>query len=144
MPDGIPLDDGPDRIRTCVGLRRRFYRPPPLATRTQTHIIHRKSWRQDLNPRPAVYKTAALPLSYTSKTPCLTGNNIIRMPRGKPHRLKIGWIVRKMTFCPPPEPPTISLTQRPNTVVFRTSSQVLLYFHCIFHCIFEGTIYPSK
>ena len=24
------------------------------------------SWRRDLNPRPAVYKTAALPLSYAS------------------------------------------------------------------------------
>ncbi len=27
----------------------------------------KRSWRRDLNPRPAVYKTAALPLSYSSK-----------------------------------------------------------------------------
>ncbi len=27
-----------------------------------------KSWRRDLNPRPADYKSAALPLSYTSTT----------------------------------------------------------------------------
>lgn len=30
------LCNGPDKFRTCVGLRRRFYRPPPLTTRTPT------------------------------------------------------------------------------------------------------------
>src|SRR4029077_9494370 len=36
------------------------------------------SWRRDLNPRPAVYKTAALPLSYASrldKRQMLTGGS---------------------------------------------------------------------
>src|SRR3954451_380364 len=47
-------------LRTPSGDR--FYRPAPLTTRPS----HPEYWsrRQESNPQPAVYKTAALPLSY--------------------------------------------------------------------------------
>ena len=40
-------------------LCQRIYSPPPLATREPTHIWSR---RRDLNPQPADYKSAALPI----------------------------------------------------------------------------------
>ena len=50
-------------------LRRRcqqIYSLPPLATREPLHETNSWSWRWDLNPQPADYKSAALPLSYAS------------------------------------------------------------------------------
>ena len=50
-------------------LRRRcqqIYSLPPLATREPLHESNSWSWRWDLNPQPADYKSAALPLSYAS------------------------------------------------------------------------------
>src|SRR5580765_4899307 len=75
---------GEGRIRTFEGISRQIYSLLPLATREPLHAPHTLvrrsgdtsstpresrfpwSWRRDLNPRPAVYKTAALPLSYAS------------------------------------------------------------------------------
>ena len=65
------LENGRCRIRTYVGVSHRIYSPTPLATRatspnSKTRIMFKnKSRRRDLNPRPADYKSAALPLSYT-------------------------------------------------------------------------------
>src|SRR5215212_6763255 len=54
----------------------RFYRPAPLTTRPSHHEF--RSRRQESNPQPAVYKTAALPLSYVGQIPAratLTNND---------------------------------------------------------------------
>ena len=45
------------------GIFRQRTDPPPA----EDLCCSNRSWRRDLNPRPAVYKTAALPLSYASK-----------------------------------------------------------------------------
>ena len=89
---------GEGRIRTFEGISRQIYSLLPLATRVPLHDRARsdlrrgpsttpqrpltegpfRSWRRDLNPRPAVYKTAALPLSYASrldKRQMLTGGS---------------------------------------------------------------------
>ena len=87
-PGTTPMPDGEGRIRTSVGVRRQIYSLLPLATRAPPQLSprphmhshpcecrikpaagrrdHTQSWRRDLNPRPADYKSAALPLSYAS------------------------------------------------------------------------------
>ena len=78
--------NGRCRIRTYVGVSHRIYSPTPLATRATFRCIDYfgccpwsnrpfltpKSRREDLNPRPADYKSAALPLSYTGNFSNLT------------------------------------------------------------------------
>lgn len=88
LPGPSPASNGEGRIRTSEGVRRQIYSLLPLATRappqpaygSQTGLrprkrgllcpagekLHNQSWRRDLNPRPADYKSAALPLSYAS------------------------------------------------------------------------------
>lgn len=44
-----------------------------FTTYPKTFFQKTTSWRSDLNRRPAVYKTAALPLSYSSKRVGLIG-----------------------------------------------------------------------
>ena len=82
-----PAEGGEGRIRTSVGIRRQIYSLLPLATRAPPRFTppepepagiepwlanvtgekrYGQSWRRDLNPRPADYKSAALPLSYAS------------------------------------------------------------------------------
>ena len=82
-----PTIGGEGRIRTSVGVRRQIYSLLPLATRAPPQFVcalmnwrgldhgllisigekrYGQSWRRDLNPRPADYKSAALPLSYAS------------------------------------------------------------------------------
>ena len=70
------------RIRTAVNFRYQIYSLTPLTARPPLRISHliqvsptltkiaewRSRW-QESNSQPAVYKTAALPLSYTGKTP---------------------------------------------------------------------------
>jgi hypothetical protein len=48
--------------------RQQIYSLPPLATRVPHQNLYQPiaSWRWDLNPQPADYKSAALPLSYAS------------------------------------------------------------------------------
>ncbi len=41
---------------------RRVYSPLPLATRASPRRVDFRSWRRDLNPQPAAYKAAALPI----------------------------------------------------------------------------------
>jgi hypothetical protein len=65
------------RIRTAVLRREQIYSLPPLATRPPVRFIRlsgfgsqqtqARSRRTDSNRRPAVYKTAALPLSYAGQ-----------------------------------------------------------------------------
>ena len=66
-------NNGRCRIRTYVGVSQRIYSPSPLATRATSLFRCMRSIfesrRRDLNPRPADYKSAALPLSYTGKVP---------------------------------------------------------------------------
>ena len=45
--------------------RQQIYSLPPLSTRVPPQRT--LSWRRELNPRPADYKSAALPLSYASE-----------------------------------------------------------------------------
>ena len=55
---------GERRNRTFEGACRQIYSLVPLAAWVSLHSdieIFLWSWRRDLNPRPAVYKTAALP-----------------------------------------------------------------------------------
>ena len=46
-------------IRTIEAMTQQIYSLPPLATREFSHM--KWSWWTDLNPRPADYKSAALP-----------------------------------------------------------------------------------
>ena len=50
-------------IRTTEAKTQQIYSLPPLATREHAHIyiVRKWSWWTDLNPRPADYKSAALP-----------------------------------------------------------------------------------
>ena len=59
-----------------IRLWRKIQAGPPQADNPRVKMTAHKyqktferllSWQRDLNPRPAVYKTAALPLSYASK-----------------------------------------------------------------------------
>ena len=64
-------------------LSRQIYSLIPLATREplqKTPLVNKPfqdlaqwSWRQELNPQPADYKSAALPLSHTSILAGITG-----------------------------------------------------------------------
>ena len=67
--------NGERRIRTSEGIADRFtvcsrcplgYLPKKIR---RPPLCYTSSWRPDLNGRPEVYKTPALPLSYASKDP---------------------------------------------------------------------------
>ena len=65
-------------IRTIEAKTQQIYSLPPLATRELSHIQLKWSWWTDSNPRPADYKSAALPAELHqhaspghSKTECL-------------------------------------------------------------------------
>ena len=75
-PPVRPRAGGERRIRTSEALRRQIYSLLPLTARESPHdprppLVPRRqaeprpprvwSWRRDLNPRPADYKSAALP-----------------------------------------------------------------------------------
>ena len=58
-------------IRTTEGIRQQIYSLPPLTAREPRHNLFKHprlsailpwSWRWDLNPQPADYKSAALPV----------------------------------------------------------------------------------
>ncbi len=58
--DGLKRSGGQGRIRTFEGDSRQIYSLIPLTAREPTHIKC-WSWRRASNPRPADYKSAALP-----------------------------------------------------------------------------------
>jgi hypothetical protein len=64
----VKKSGGERRIRTFVGVSQRIYSPSPLATRASLHEpltrqdLKNWSWLWDLNPQPADYKSAALPI----------------------------------------------------------------------------------
>ena len=62
LPTELLPHGGEGRIRTYEGISQQIYSLPRLTTSLPLHIWSR---RRDLNPRPADYKSAALPLSYT-------------------------------------------------------------------------------
>ena len=59
-------------IRTIVAIQQQIYSLPPLAAREHSHIFIefkiRWSWWTDSNPRPADYKSAALPTELHQQT----------------------------------------------------------------------------
>ena len=61
----VAMIRGQGRIRTSVLLREQIYSLSPLTTRPPAQrkngATPRRSWRRDSNPRPADYKSAALP-----------------------------------------------------------------------------------
>ena len=72
-------DGGRGWIRTIEVERQQIYSLPPLATRELSHIklesdldAYWWSWWTDLNPRPADYKSAALPTELHQHIPHLT------------------------------------------------------------------------
>ena len=60
--------------------KQQIYSLPPLAAREFSHIIRScgdKSWWTDLNPRPADYKSAALPTELHQRVPVLVTKIIL-------------------------------------------------------------------
>ena len=57
--EGLKNLNGQERIRTSEAQVQQIYSLSPLATWVPTRLF--LSRREELNPRPAVYKTAALP-----------------------------------------------------------------------------------
>ena len=58
---GFNRKSGRGWIRTIEVKEQQIYSLPPLATRELSHIKFKWSWWTDSNPRPADYKSAALP-----------------------------------------------------------------------------------
>ena len=78
-------------IRTIVAIQQQIYSLPPLAAREHSHIFIefkiRWSWWTDSNPRPADYKSAALPTELHQRVRCSlincpTARNSIAGERG--------------------------------------------------------------
>ena len=97
-------DGGERRIRTSEGKRQQIYSLPPLATwvsplKGQEGFTKEPptpwSWRRDLNPRPADYKSAALPPELRQQT----NRYYILFPRSQQHKYTVeSWRKQEKTW----------------------------------------------
>ena len=106
-------------------LSQRIYSPPPLATRALLHILW--SWQRDLNPRPADYKSAALPTELCQHTPLNPAGNGGRNRARTYDPLLVRQVLSQLSYAP-------SLFVFVCSAHLQTIKQNLIHVKCFF-CI---------